>query len=111
MGFPASLDVGASVPQESLESVGQAIDDIGSSVWKSTVEIITHGANKFFLATAAGFDSDSVWIWVWFGFAYFGFSEDGFAFFVFVFLLMFGEISVSDVTVGTEMRRVFQDRD
>ncbi|KAK9987312.1 hypothetical protein SO802_032263 [Lithocarpus litseifolius] len=59
MDFPASLDVGASVPQESLESVGQAIDDIGSSVWKSTVEIITHGANKFFLATAAGFDSDS----------------------------------------------------
>ncbi|KAL0012950.1 hypothetical protein SO802_000019 [Lithocarpus litseifolius] len=78
MDFSASLDVGASVPQELLESVGQAIDDIGSSVWKSTAKIITHGVNKFFLATAAGFDSDSN--------------------------------SNNDVTVGTKMRRVFQDR-
>ena len=77
MDFLASLDTGASVPQESLELVGQAIDDISSSVWKSTAEIVTHGANKLFLAVAAGsdFDSDSnngrrlsnssqVWIWV-----------------------------------------------
>ncbi|XP_004297011.1 PREDICTED: BSD domain-containing protein 1 [Fragaria vesca subsp. vesca] len=41
--LPASLDVGASVAQVSLESVGQAIDDIGSTVWKSTAEIISHG--------------------------------------------------------------------
>lgn len=41
--LPASLEVGASVAQESLESVGQAIDDIGSTVWKSTAEIISHG--------------------------------------------------------------------
>ncbi|KAM5569206.1 protein DOS2 [Rosa sericea] len=41
--LPAKLDVGASVAQVSLESVGQAIDDIGSSVWKSTAEIISHG--------------------------------------------------------------------
>ncbi|KAM3755308.1 hypothetical protein ACB098_02G031100 [Castanea mollissima] len=56
MDFPASLDAGASVAQESLESVGQAIDDIGSSVWKSTAEIITHGADKLFVADS---DSDS----------------------------------------------------
>nr|XP_023892603.1 BSD domain-containing protein 1-like [Quercus suber] len=59
MDFPASLDAGASVAQESLESVGQAIDDIGSSVWKSTAEIITHGADKLLVAAAAGSDSDS----------------------------------------------------
>lgn len=60
MDFPASLDAGTSVAQESLESVGQAIDDIGSSVWKSTAEIITHGADKLFVAAAAaGSDSDS----------------------------------------------------
>uniref|UniRef100_A0A2N9IUB3 BSD domain-containing protein n=1 Tax=Fagus sylvatica TaxID=28930 RepID=A0A2N9IUB3_FAGSY len=44
--LPGSLDVGASVAQESLESVGQAIDDIGASVWKSTAEIISHGTDK-----------------------------------------------------------------
>ncbi|XP_023539197.1 BSD domain-containing protein 1-like [Cucurbita pepo subsp. pepo] len=41
--LPTTLDVGASVAQESLESVGQAIDDIGSAVWKSTSKIISHG--------------------------------------------------------------------
>ncbi|CAK8531006.1 unnamed protein product [Lathyrus sativus] len=44
--LPASLDVGASVAQESLETVGQAIDDIGSSVWKSTAQIISHGRDS-----------------------------------------------------------------
>ncbi|XP_028759922.1 BSD domain-containing protein 1-like [Neltuma alba] len=44
--LPASLDVGASVAQESLESVGQAIDDIGSSVWKSTTKIISRGRDS-----------------------------------------------------------------
>ncbi|GMY11271.1 BSD domain-containing protein 1-like [Fagus crenata] len=44
--LPGSLDVGASVAQESLESVGQAIDDIGASVWNSTAEIISHGTDK-----------------------------------------------------------------
>lgn len=34
-----AVDAGTSVAQESLESVGQAIDDIGASVWKSTVMI------------------------------------------------------------------------
>ncbi|XP_022760427.1 BSD domain-containing protein 1-like [Durio zibethinus] len=42
-----SLEVGASVAQEKLESVGQAIDDIGSSVWKSTAQIISHGKHTF----------------------------------------------------------------
>ena len=75
MDFLASLDTGASVPQVSLELVGQAIDNISSFVWKSTVEIVTLGTKKLFLAVAAGSDSDSnngrrlssssqVWIWV-----------------------------------------------
>ena len=33
MDFLASVDAGASVPQELLELVSQAIDDISSSVW------------------------------------------------------------------------------
>ena len=75
MDFLASLDTGASVPQVSLELVGQAIDNISSFVWKSTVEIVTLGTDKLFVAVAAGSDSDSnngrrlssssqVWIWV-----------------------------------------------
>ncbi|OIV95876.1 hypothetical protein TanjilG_06852 [Lupinus angustifolius] len=56
MDLPTSLDVGASVAQESLETVGQAIDDIGSSVWKSTAQIIAHGRDSLI---APDFDSDS----------------------------------------------------
>ncbi|KAF8401608.1 hypothetical protein HHK36_012554 [Tetracentron sinense] len=41
--LPISIEVGASVAQESIESVGQAIDDFGSSVWRGTAEIITQG--------------------------------------------------------------------
>ncbi|XP_077218693.1 uncharacterized protein LOC143852926 [Tasmannia lanceolata] len=41
--LPISLETGASVAQESLESVGQAIDDFGSSVWRGTAEIISQG--------------------------------------------------------------------
>ncbi|KAK4766910.1 hypothetical protein SAY86_014661 [Trapa natans] len=52
--LPASLEVGASVAQESLESVGQAIDDIGATVWKSTAEIISHSKEAFL-----AHDSDS----------------------------------------------------
>ena len=59
MDFSASLDADAFVPQESLKLVGQAIDDIDSSVWKSTAEIVTHGADKLFIAVAAGSDFDS----------------------------------------------------
>ncbi|XP_002516811.3 protein trichome birefringence-like 43 isoform X1 [Ricinus communis] len=40
--LPASFEIGASVAQESLETVGQAIDDIGATVWKSTAQIISH---------------------------------------------------------------------
>lgn len=54
--LPASLDAGASVAQESLESVGQAIDDIGSTVWNSTAQIISHGRGSLL---APDFDSDS----------------------------------------------------
>ncbi|XP_061359674.1 uncharacterized protein LOC133303726 isoform X1 [Gastrolobium bilobum] len=53
--LPSSLDAGASVAQESLESVGQAIDDIGSTVWKSTAQIISHGRDSL---VASDFDSD-----------------------------------------------------
>ncbi|XP_057434335.1 uncharacterized protein LOC130727023 [Lotus japonicus] len=54
--LPGSLDAGASVAQESLESVGQAIDDIGSTVWKSTAQIISQGRESLM---APDFDSDS----------------------------------------------------
>lgn len=54
--LPGSFEAGASVAQESLESVGQAIDDIGSSVWKSTAEIIAHGRDSLL---APDLDSNS----------------------------------------------------
>lgn len=41
--LPNSLDVGASVAQESLESVGQVIDEFGSSVWRGTTDILAEG--------------------------------------------------------------------
>ncbi|XWS53719.1 hypothetical protein CRYUN_Cryun10bG0024600 [Craigia yunnanensis] len=53
-----SLEIGATVAQENLESVGQAIDDIGSSVWKSTVQIISHGKDTF-LSPSDDDNSDS----------------------------------------------------
>lgn len=55
--LPGSLEVGASVAQDSLESVGQAIDDIGSSVWRGTAEIISRG--KKALRSAEERDIDS----------------------------------------------------
>ncbi|KAG6668259.1 protein DOS2-like [Carya illinoinensis] len=54
--LPGSLVAGASVTQESFESVGHAIDGIGSSVWKSTAEIISQGRDAFL---ALDSDSDS----------------------------------------------------
>lgn len=42
MDLPTSLEAGAAAAQESLESVGQAIDNIGISV----VEIIAHGKDS-----------------------------------------------------------------
>ncbi|KAK6930069.1 BSD domain [Dillenia turbinata] len=53
--LPASLDVSASVAQESLESVGRAMDDIGTSVWKGTAEIISQGKESLL---AVDLDSD-----------------------------------------------------
>ncbi|GAB4841181.1 hypothetical protein Ancab_021925 [Ancistrocladus abbreviatus] len=41
--LPTSIEIGTSRAQGSLESVGQAIDSIGSTVWKSTAEIIVQG--------------------------------------------------------------------
>ncbi|KAG9457455.1 hypothetical protein H6P81_001963 [Aristolochia fimbriata] len=53
--LPGSLEVGASVAQESLETVGQAIDEFGSSVWRGTADIITHGKDALLVDQ----DSDS----------------------------------------------------
>lgn len=55
--LPASLDVGAAVAQESLESVGQAIDDIGITVWNSTAQIISQGRDSFLASDSDSFDS------------------------------------------------------
>ena len=41
--LPNSLDVGASVAQESLESVGQVIDEFGISAWRGTTDILAKG--------------------------------------------------------------------
>ncbi|CAK7332955.1 unnamed protein product [Dovyalis caffra] len=57
--LPASFETGAAVAQESLESVGQAIDDIGSTVWKSTAQIISHGRDSVFSAVDHDHDSDA----------------------------------------------------
>ncbi|XP_068659666.1 uncharacterized protein [Aristolochia californica] len=53
--LPGSLEAGASVAQESLETVGQAIDELGSSVWRGTADIITHGKDALLVDQ----DSDS----------------------------------------------------
>jgi hypothetical protein len=37
--LPASLETGATVAQESLETVGQTLEEFGSSVWRGTSEI------------------------------------------------------------------------
>lgn len=41
--LPSSLEAGASVAQESLGTVGQALDGLGGSVWRGTAEIIAQG--------------------------------------------------------------------
>lgn len=58
--LPLSLEVGASVAQESLESVGQAIDDIGASVWKGTAQIISQGRDVLLAADSESDSSDIV---------------------------------------------------
>ncbi|KAJ6838826.1 BSD domain-containing protein 1 [Iris pallida] len=40
--LPGSLEAGASVAQESLETVGQALDEFGGTVWRGTAGIISH---------------------------------------------------------------------
>ncbi|MQL72412.1 hypothetical protein Taro_004752 [Colocasia esculenta] len=52
--LPTSLEVGASVAQESLESVGQAIDDLGGSVWRGTAEIIAQGKDALLTMDSDG---------------------------------------------------------
>ncbi|XP_078446629.1 uncharacterized protein LOC144715569 [Wolffia australiana] len=41
--IPTSIEAGASVAQESLETVGHALDEIGASVWRGTAEVIAQG--------------------------------------------------------------------
>ncbi|KAJ6821429.1 BSD domain-containing protein 1 [Iris pallida] len=48
--LPGSLEAGASAAQESLESVGQAIDELGGSVWRGTAGIISHGRDALLAA-------------------------------------------------------------
>ncbi|PKA54856.1 hypothetical protein AXF42_Ash000691 [Apostasia shenzhenica] len=52
--LPTSFEAGAAAAQESLESVGQAIDDFGGSVWRGTADIISHGRDALLAA-----DSDA----------------------------------------------------
>ncbi|KAJ0977573.1 hypothetical protein J5N97_013047 [Dioscorea zingiberensis] len=59
MDLPGSLEAGASVAQESLESVGQVIDDLGSSVLRGTAEIISHGKEALLTNDADASDSSS----------------------------------------------------
>ncbi|KAG0614487.1 hypothetical protein M758_6G180700 [Ceratodon purpureus] len=40
--LPTSLETGATVAQESLETVGQTLEEFGSSVWRGTSEIFAH---------------------------------------------------------------------
>ncbi|XP_050220557.1 uncharacterized protein LOC126670778 [Mercurialis annua] len=58
--LPASFEVGASVAQESLETVGQAIDDIGATFWNSTAQIISHGKTSILASSSDSnyYDSD-----------------------------------------------------
>ncbi|CAN8324198.1 unnamed protein product [Cochlearia groenlandica] len=55
--LPDSLDIGASVAQQSLESVGQAIDDLGATVWKSTAKIISHGKQSLLSSSSSSTSS------------------------------------------------------
>ncbi|KAK9137121.1 hypothetical protein Sjap_007715 [Stephania japonica] len=62
--LPSAFDAGISVAQVSLESVGQAVDDIGATVWRGAAEAISHGKEALRAAPAAadaesGGDSDS----------------------------------------------------
>ncbi|XP_071693700.1 uncharacterized protein [Rutidosis leptorrhynchoides] len=52
--LPASLETGAGLAQESLESVGQAIDDLGNTV----TEIIAQGKDSILAADYCDSDSD-----------------------------------------------------
>ncbi|KAI3978490.1 hypothetical protein MKX01_015665 [Papaver californicum] len=52
-----TFESGTYVSTESLESVGQAIDDFGSSVWRGTAEIISQG--KETLLSNSDFDENS----------------------------------------------------
>nr|DAD19378.1 TPA_asm: hypothetical protein HUJ06_020841 [Nelumbo nucifera] len=57
--LPASIEAGASAAQESFESVGQAIDVFGSTVWRGTAEIISHGKDSLLAAESESDSSDS----------------------------------------------------
>ncbi|WOL00621.1 BSD domain-containing protein 1-like [Canna indica] len=58
LDLPGSLEAGASVAQESLESVGQVIDDFGGSVWRETTEIISQSKEAILAMEAEGGGAD-----------------------------------------------------
>ncbi|XP_058082240.1 uncharacterized protein LOC131230368 [Magnolia sinica] len=45
--LPVSLEASASAAQDSIESVGQVIDEFGASVWRGTAEIVSQGKDAF----------------------------------------------------------------
>ncbi|KAL5995828.1 hypothetical protein ACLOJK_025899 [Asimina triloba] len=57
--LPISLEAGASAATDSLETVGQAIDNFGSSVWRGTAEIISHGKEALLNAEQESDSSDA----------------------------------------------------
>ncbi|KAG6512644.1 BSD domain-containing protein C22A12.14c-like [Zingiber officinale] len=56
--LPDSLEARASAAQESLESVGQAIDEFGGSVWRGTEELISQGKASILAMEGEGSGSD-----------------------------------------------------
>ncbi|KAJ6794242.1 BSD domain-containing protein 1 [Iris pallida] len=57
--LPGSLEAGASVAQGSLESVGQAIDEFGGSMWRGTAEIISQSKEALLAADSDASSHDS----------------------------------------------------
>lgn len=56
--LPGSLEARTASAQESLESVGQAIDEFGGSVWRGTAELISQGKASILAMEGEGSGSD-----------------------------------------------------
>ncbi|KAF8394474.1 hypothetical protein HHK36_020682 [Tetracentron sinense] len=57
--LPVSIEFRASVLQDSLDSIRQAIDDFENSVWIDTVEIFSHGNHSVLAANHKSDSSDN----------------------------------------------------